>query len=184
MIDFRKNEGGCTSINRGCPCSEPTSPLIEAIRGWATSIQGTSIVSVTSIATDSSRNVYVTGYYETTLVINNFISGGSGYPISLMPYGTLSNAGSFDVFIVKYNTNGLAQWATSIQGSNNDTGNSIATDNLGNVYIAGYYISTLLTINNFVSVGNPISLTPYGTLSNAGLRNVFIVKYNTNGQIL
>jgi hypothetical protein len=182
MIDFRKNEGGCTVINRGCPCSQAYSPVISAIIGWATSIGGTGIDAGNSIATDNLGNVYVTGFYRSaSLIINSFVSGGSGYPITLIPFGTLSNSGESDIFIVKYNTNGLAQWATSIQGTDFDSGASIAIDNLGNVYVTGQYLSTSLTINDFVSQGSPINLTPYGILSNSGSRDVFIVKYNTNG---
>ena len=52
------------------------------------------------------------------------------------------------------------------------------------MYVTGYYYSNPLTINNFVSAGTPIAVTPYGTLTNRGSINIFIVKYNTTGQIL
>jgi hypothetical protein len=187
MKEYRKNEGGCTTVNDGCPCGAGLSsnPVIESIRGWATKIGGGGADSGFGNATDSSGNVYITGRYDSsTLTINSFVSviGGA---ITVAPYGTLSNSGSSDVYIVKYNTNGQALWATSIGGDNTDRGISIATDSSGNVYITGRYNSTPLTINSFDSVlGGVITTNAYGTLSNIDSYDVFIVKYNTNGQAL
>jgi hypothetical protein len=194
MIDFRKNEGGCVTINRGCPCNQPTSPIIEAIveaiRGWATSIGGTGIDTGYGITTDSYGNVYViVNNVLSSLTINNFSSNPvtPGGAINITPYGTLSNSGNQDAFIVKYTTNGLVQWATSIGGTGSDIGNSITTDSSGNVYIIGNNFSSSLTINNFssnpVTPGGAINITPYGTLSSSANQDAFIVKYTTNGLV-
>jgi hypothetical protein len=152
---------------------------------WATSIGGSSNNDFgNGIATDTSGNVYVTGYYGSSLTINSF-SSVTGGVINLLSYGTLANSGLNDVVIVKYNTNGLVQWATSIAGSSTDNGNGIAVDTSGNVYVTGIYSSSPLTINSFSSVtGGVINVSSYGTLANSGSTDVFVVKYNTNGQIL
>jgi hypothetical protein len=86
---------------------------------------------------------------------------------------------------VKYNTNGIVQWATSISGTDDDQGAGIAVDVSGNVYATGRYISNPLSINNFSSVsGSNINVVPYGNLAYSGDGiNFFIVKYKTDGTI-
>ena len=135
---------------------------------WATRIAGTRFDQGMGISVDSSGNVYVTGDYDSaTLTIFN-ADGGT--------FGTLTGPGFFnnDVFLIKYNTSGIAQWATKIAGSNEETGTSISVDSSGNVYVAGNYMSTSLTAFN---VGG----ASFGSVANSGSRDNFIVKYNTSG---
>ena len=123
---------------------------------WATRISGTSFDIGNGITTDST-GVYVTGYYSSTSVVT--LNNGVTLPISV----------GFDAFIVKYDTSGLAQWATTIPGTGNDAVYSIRTDSTG-VYVSGYYTSTsVVTLNNGVTL--PISVSS----------DAFIVKYDTNG---
>jgi len=70
------------------------------------------------VATDSSGNVYVTGY----------TSGGLD--------GNTS-AGNADLFVVKYNSSGTKQWTKQLGTSSTDSANGIATDSSGNVYVTG-----------------------------------------------
>ena len=70
------------------------------------------------VATDSSGNVYVTGYTR----------GGLD--------GT--NAGSNDLFVVKYSDNETKDWTKQLGTSSSDVANGVATDSSGNVYVAGY----------------------------------------------
>ena len=152
---------------------------------WATRIGGVNSEQGSAITTDTSGNVYVTGSYSSNPVTINSFGSVSGGFITVTPYGILGNVGINNVFIVKYNTSGIAQWATRIGGINNDIGFAITTDILNNVYVTGSYSSNPVTINSFGSVlGGIIDVTPYGTLANAGSIDVFIVKYDTNGQIL
>ena len=123
------------------------------------------------ISTDGSNNVYVTGFY-TSNPVTIFNANGTSF-------GTLANAGLTDAFIVKYNTSGVVQWTARITGSNSDIGFDIASDSSGNVYVAGRYLSTPITIFN-------ANGTSFGTLANAGsvgTADVFLVKYNTSGVV-
>jgi hypothetical protein len=72
-------------------------------------------------------------------------------------------------------TGGRGIWATKIDGSGNETGNGVATDSSGNVYVIGTYTSNPVTIFN--SDGSPSGIT----LSNAGSTAVCIIKYNNLG---
>jgi hypothetical protein len=69
------------------------------------------------VATDSSGNVYVTGY-----------TGGE-------MDGT--KAGDYDLFLVKYNSSGTKQWTKQLGTSSEDKAYGVATDSSGNVYVAG-----------------------------------------------
>jgi hypothetical protein len=102
---------------------------------WATTISGTGSDGGYAIAIDST-GVYVTGYYTSTSVVT--LNNGKTLPIS----------NDVDGFIVKYDTSGLAQWATTISGTGSDGGYAIATDSTG-VYVTGQYTSTsVVTLNN------------------------------------
>lgn len=139
---------------------------------WAARISSNGTELPNNIATDSSGNVYVIGYYDTTTTFFN-ASGSS--------FGTLTNAGNNDAFIVKYNSSGNVQWTARIAGANPQSGRGIGVDNVGNVYVSGYYAnndgSTVTTVFNFNN-------TPFGNLTCIpGGAAVFVVKYNTTGTV-
>jgi len=70
------------------------------------------------VATDSSGNVYVTGYTEGGLDGN-------------------TSVGKADLFVVKYNSSGTKQWTNQLGSSSRDSANDIATDASGNIYVTG-----------------------------------------------
>jgi len=96
------------------------------------------------VATDSSGNVYVAGY------TNGGLDGNS-------------NAGGYDLFIVKYNSSGTKLWTKQLGSSKDDYAEGVATDSSGNVYVAGKTTGGL--------DGN----------SSAGGWDLFVVKYNSSG---
>ena len=121
---------------------------------WATYYGG----SCSGIALDTFRNIYIIGYTQNT---SNISSTGAHQD---------SLGGNNDAFIVKFNTNGVRQWATYYGGTGNDIGVGISTDLIGNLYITGYTTST-----------NNISTTGSHQTSLGGNNDAFIVKFNTNG---
>ncbi len=121
---------------------------------WAVSAGGAEEEWGYNIAVDGSGNVYVTGYFES--------------PTLTFGSTTLNNAGGWDIFVVKYNTNGGIVWAKSAGSTLNDVGRGVAVDGSGNVYITGYFSSSTLTFGST-------------TLNNAGGEDIFIVKYDANG---
>jgi hypothetical protein len=108
------------------------------------------------ISTDDSMNVYVTGFYSSSILFGST---------------TLSNAGSADVFMVKYNASGSVIWAKGAGGTGFDYGNYISTDVNSNVYVTGSFES------NSISFGS-------NTFNNAGSRDIFIAKYNTGANLI
>lgn len=142
---------------------------------WGTKIGGVTGAEENgqSISVDANGNVYVTGdYLSSTATVFSA-------PLGSITSFTLANQGNRDAFLVKYNSSGVAQWATAMGGSNEDRGFAITLDSLANAYVTGFYGSNPITFYNAPSAGSP-----YGTLANIGSRDTFIVKYNTSGQIV
>jgi hypothetical protein len=114
------------------------------------------------VATDSSGNVYVTGYFSGTVIFDGV--GGSD--------SQTSTAGS--AFLTKYSANGNYDYTkifdTSAGGSNAQ-GMGVATDNQGHVYITGNFNGTVV----FDGVGGSDSQ------ASPGGEDSFLTKYNDNG---
>jgi hypothetical protein len=151
---------------------------------WATCVNGTasSVEKAYGLAVDGSGNVYLTGAYSTGCIIYSYASAPvTDVLIGVSTYATIAASGATDALLVKYNSSGVAQWATSIASSLSDQGTAVATDGSGNVYVTGFY-SGATTIKNFTRVTTgAVVMTSYGTLANSGSTDCFIVKYNTNG---
>jgi hypothetical protein len=101
---------------------------------WVRGAKGSDANWATSVATDKSNNVYITGEFW-----SNYIRFGSYI---------FNNLGMYDIFLVKYDTFGNVLWAKSVGGDNVDYANSVAIDSNENVYITGYYNSSLIGFGN------------------------------------
>lgn len=108
-----------------------------------------------SVATDSSGNIIVTGFFRDTMM-----------------FGTISliSRGDFDFFVAKYDPLGTVLWAQRFGGFDDDRGMSVAVDRNNNIIVTGYYKSTDL-------VFGPI-------LTNSGGQDMFIVKFGPSGNVL
>ena len=127
---------------------------------WAKNISGSNYDYANSLAVDSSGNIYVAGSFKSNDL--NFNDG-----ISL----TNSNTGSFDGYIAKYNTNGTCQWAQKIGGTESDEVWNVSVDRFGDIYVAGDFRSSLLSLNNGKSLTN----------TNPAFYNVFFAEYDPGG---
>ena len=74
-----------------------------------------------------------------------------------------TNAGGYDLFVVKYNSSGTKQWTKQLGTSSDDYARGVATDSSANVYVAGDTQGGL--------DGN----------TSAGGGDLFVVKYNSSG---
>jgi len=133
---------------------------------WGTKLAG-NFNAVSNYVANDSNGIYLTGYY-TGSFLTIYNSDGT-------TFGTLSNSGSSDAFIVKYNTSGTAQWGTRISGFLSEQGYGISTDSTG-IYVTGYYNNGPITIYN--SDGSV-----FGTLSYFAGQDIFLVKYNSSGMV-
>jgi|GEM_PF-6063104 len=112
---------------------------------------------VTSVTTDASGHVYLTGHFNSTSITFGAF--------------TLVTTGAYDMFIVKLDGAGNVLWAHSAGGSQVDFGYSVSTDLSGNVFVAG-------------SFSSPYVLFGATTLPNMGGSDIYLVKYGPAGNIL
>lgn len=142
-----------------------------------------------SVTTDSSNNIYVTGYSKSF------------------------EGGSYDICLLKYSSGGDLFWNKIWGGNNDEKGYSVKLDSLGNVFIGGYlkiengYDDVVLlkydSINgNFlenrtwgefyddraldivIDSSNNIYLTGYTDNFEAIVRDLFLIKYNSTGDLV
>jgi len=129
---------------------------------WTKQIGGSGFDSGLSVTTDSSGNVYVTGFFGSTV---NFAADWGGSDAK-------TASGMWDAFITKIDANGNYCWTKRIGGSGFDQGESIITDSQDNVYLVGDFNST----TNFgADWGTSDSKTP------AGYYDAFIMKVDASG---
>ncbi len=109
-----------------------------------------------STCTDTAGNVFICGVFN-----SSSITFGST---------TFTNAANSNLlYVVKYDSTGNVLWAKS-SGTHLAFGLSIWTDVSGNLYLTGWYPDTL-TFGTF-------------TLTTVGSNDIFIVKYDPNGNVL
>jgi sugar lactone lactonase YvrE len=134
---------------------------------WIVSIDSISNDSGLGCTVDLNGNLYIAGSYGgNSAVIYN--SNGSSNNINLPAYSNLSS------FIVKYNSNGVSQWMTTIGGASN-IANSITIDNSNNIYITGSYTGNPNIYNSSNNISPLTFPTPCNNLAS------FVVKYDSNG---
>ncbi|MDD3632303.1 MAG: SBBP repeat-containing protein [Candidatus Cloacimonetes bacterium] len=94
---------------------------------WAKKAGGTGSDYSCSIATDSSGNSFVTGYFYGTASFGSI---------------TLTSSGSADIFVAKLDSSGNWLGVQKAGGTSGDMGYSIATDSSGNSYVTGAFAGT------------------------------------------
>lgn len=116
--------------------------------GWAKQIGGILDEIGYSVTSDSSGNIYITGTFKGTV---DFDPGAGVFD--------LTSAGDTDVFVAKLDASGNFIWAKKIGNAFPDGSFSIASDALGNTFIAGSFDDTVdfdpgAATVNLISAGN------------------------------
>ncbi len=163
-------ESGVFTYGAGVSATGPGSssyPVIVKYSGagtalWARTISTGASGAFKAVAIDSSGNIYAAG----NQAANSSHTYGIGV-VSIPP-----SAGSSHAVLVKYDSNGTAQWARTITSATNQSSfENLAVDNSGNIYAVGYQNG-----NAAVSYATGINATGPATGSNAVL-----VKYDLAG---
>jgi hypothetical protein len=150
------NTYNCLRVYNGtkwvCTYQNPEVPSASALAIATVSSSSTNSNYGLDVAADATGNVYIVGYYSGTAT-----------------FGTTSitSAGNADIFVAKYNSNGVLQWVKSAGGTGDDYGKSIAVDAFGNVYITGFF-------GNNATFGSALK-------TSNGLDDIFVAKYSITG---
>ncbi|MEN3044830.1 MAG: SBBP repeat-containing protein [Candidatus Hydrothermales bacterium] len=133
------------------------------IRQWATYYGGNNYDESFSLAVDVSGNIFITGRTQST-----------DFPTYNPPgpdYYDGTHNGLNDVFILKFNNQGVRLWATFYGGNSHDEGFSITVDGSNNIFLTGSTFSTDFPTDN------PGGGAYYqGT--NSGYWDAFILKFS------
>jgi hypothetical protein len=129
---------------------------------WAKNPEGIGYDVGQNIAIDTNNNIVMTGYFSSPS-----ISFGTT---------TLTNSGQYDIFTVKYDTNGNVIWAKSINGSADDAPSQCWVDANGQIILTGYFQSDTISADANILI-NADLLAPHA-------RDIFIINYDANGNVI
>ena len=125
---------------------------------WAEGIGGTNNDSINTVTETTDGGYIVGGYFYSS-------------SIDLGNEKSLTNKGSHDGMIIKYDASGEVEWAKGIGGSSGDSINTVCETTDGGYIVGGYFSSSS------IDLGNGKSLT------NKGFNNGMIIKYDESGEV-
>lgn len=115
----------------------------------------------TSIATDGSGNIFVSGAYTSSTISFDGVN--------------LFNSAGENMFVVKYDTSGHAVWGNSAVTDSDYVQNAAtATDASGNVFVTGGFSGTSVAFGS-------TTLTNAG--GSSGTEQIFLAKYDNTGSL-
>lgn len=120
---------------------------------WSKSISGSAIKVVSDVTTDSEDNIYLTGYFEDSLLLaDTFLFAPTGQ----------------NFFILKFDTSGNLVWGSNYGTFGTIRGSSLAVDLEGDI-VAGGYFQGAVDFGGFMLQSNNIDY------------DIFLVKFNPLG---
>jgi len=159
-VDFDPGGGTDEHTSNGvhdvCLSKFDSSGNFQWVRTWGGSTDNGGV----GIAVDSFGNIYVTGLFGGTADFDP----GSGTDEH-------TASGTSDVFISKFDSSGVFQWARTWGWDGIDYGAGVAADSSGNIYITGYF-------------GGTADFDPGGGTdehTSKGLFDIFLSKFDPSG---
>ncbi|CAN5774762.1 hypothetical protein BH11BAC7_BH11BAC7_36130 [soil metagenome] len=120
---------------------------------------GTFIDYGLAVTVDNSHHVIATGMHFDNGTFGSTIVPGHGYQ---------------DAFVAKYDSTGTLMWVKGIGGADQDWGYAVTTDASDNIFVTGSYQMSNLHFTATDSL----------PISSSSAKNVFIAKYDANGNFL
>lgn len=131
---------------------------------WTKSFGAEGAEVITSMVTDSYNNLYVAGLYTSLSIrIDNFIIKNSG-----LNYG-------YEVFIMKFNSNGKLMWVNTINGNNTEGNPNIAINSKDELLVTGF------TTSNSIFFGTD---TLYNTSDGPARGDIYLINYSNEGKVI
>jgi len=132
-LDFDPGPGTFTLTSTGATFRDAYICKLDAAGNfvWAGSIGGSEYDLALGISCDKLDNIYVTGFFRTTV---DFDPGPAVF--------NLVSNGLEDMFILKLNTAGNFIWARSVGGTSAEYMYKAIADDAGNIYATGFFRGT------------------------------------------
>jgi hypothetical protein len=131
---------------------------------WSTYFGGSGYDEATSVSVDGSGNVFVVGFADLGIPLEN--PGGGAY------FDNTHN-GVYDAFIAKFLGSNLSLvWSTYFGGSDWDWATSVSIDGSGNVFVVGWTSSS----SDF-PLANLVGAVYFDDTHNGGGNDAFIAKF-------
>ncbi len=155
---------------------------------WVYNVGGSLYTNATSVTTDSTNELYVTGNFS-----GNSIDFDQGIGVS-----NLSTYGGYDLFVLKIDINGTFKWVKQIGGSSSDNANHIEVNEDKDIFLAGTFRDTCdfdpeASVLNLYSVANsdvflhkisqPNTVSMKGTFLGGQIDNVKVFPNPSNGLV-
>lgn len=167
------NFGSATDLDTGTPVYNITGNGIFILKLdnngnfiFAKGFVGNSNLNCTAIKVDTSGNIFTTGSFQQTA---DFDPGATTY--NLIADGATTGQ---DVFLSKLDNLGNFVWAKRLYSTAADFSRTLALDNLGNVYIAPIFSSSIFRIDNGSQI---VASTEYS-------HNMSILKFDSAGTLI
>lgn len=138
---------------------------VDGICNWANPVGGTGSDECRATSIDSDGNVYVTGYFASTVDFDPSAAVSS-----------ITSNGLSDIFVVKYNSTGNHEWSFSIGGTSIDHGLAMDIDG-DNVNVTGKFRGTVdfdPSINTFNLIGQ----------GGATKDEIYLARYDLGGNLI
>ncbi|MBW2731667.1 MAG: SBBP repeat-containing protein [Deltaproteobacteria bacterium] len=119
---------------------------------WSRHFGGTSYDYGRGVATDSSGNVTITGFFPGTVDF-----GG----------GPLTSTGTNNIFLASYDSSGVHRWSKSFGGAVSQSGQDVSIDVSGNVVFIGHF-------RDVIDMGG-------GPLTSTGNEDIVVASYDSAG---
>ncbi len=164
-IDVNPTAGSSlVNTNAGSTDALLTKVNSAGVYQWSKVVGANAFDRGSSLTTDVSGNVYLTGNFSGLNV--NFNPGGSDLHSSAV------NGTEYDIYVTKINANGTYGWTRVLGGTYYIFGKTIAVDSVGNVYVTGHFS---IPQNFTQEVATATWKTPVGG------NDIFLTKLNANG---
>jgi hypothetical protein len=117
-----------------------------------------------------------------TVYVTGRASGDTTFSSANGTVNSVSGAGTWHMFLVKYDTSGNFQWGQTNQAEPNSFSNSVAVDVKHNAYVTGWLEDTTTFFSND---GNEITVTGFSPAQTTGdfPGDGFLAKYDRDGNV-
>jgi len=125
---------------------------------------------------DADVGMGITKLLDNSTIITGAFSGSSTFGSGEPNETVLNSSGSVDIFLARYDSNGMLKWAKSAGGASGDDGGNAITMLFGNLVVVTGYFSGSATFGP--------GETNETILTSTGDADIFIARYNSAGLLV